>query len=125
MYGRNSWPMLHDGMKSIKLNQSMINVTLEVHSIMSHKSLNELVSTGKKDKLVNEGKRNVLNNNLGMNRQISWATFSQFFLLAQNTRQEYCGATSRTSAATWSGSSFDFARSYCEYNTNCLTQTSQ
>jgi len=37
-------------------------------------------------------------------RQTSWATFSQFFFVGQNTRHECWGTTSSTRPATWSTS---------------------
>lgn len=45
--------------------------------------------------------------------QIITATFSQFFLVGQKTRQECVGMTSVTRAMMWSGSIFCIVLEYC------------
>ena len=53
----------------------------------------------------------------GMNRQMSCATFSQFFFVGQNTRHDLSGTTSRTSAARWSTSKLFCSAVYCHTHT--------
>lgn len=53
--------------------------------------------------------------------QIMPATFSQFFLVGQNIKQDWCGITSVTRAMMWSGSSFCIPLEYCYKQTNKQT----